>query len=791
MKAQMRYLYVLLCVAMLLFFRFETVNAITQQSVQSGDAIIDENTVDKTHSPYFVVITDNLVTDRLPLKMTSAKVNISGVIADVEITQQYINTGKTTLEAIYVFPMSTKAAVYAMEMQIGKRRLKAQIREKKQARKDYEKAKDEGRRVSLLEQDRPNVFSMRVANISPGDTINLQLKYTELLVPEKGEYSFVFPTVVGPRYTGGADSPKEEYTAMPYTHKNIDPAFRFNFELNLNAGMPVQEVICRTHKFITQYPSTNKVSMKLDPVESKSSNRDIIINYSLQGNQIQSGILLYKKGNEQHFLMMIQPPDRIENEAIPAREYIFVLDVSGSMNGFPLEISKTLMRNLIVNLKPTDQFNLVLFAGAAALFNPVSVKANSENINSAIRFINSKQGSGGTELHQALVKAYAIPQSANSVSRSVILLSDGYINAERKSLDLVNQNLGKANFFSFGIGTSVNRYLMEGLAFMGKGEAIIVDKKEQAGAAAAKFRTYIQTPVLSSIRLDFGDWQVYDVEPERIPDLMAERPLIIHGKYRGFAFGSVKLSGKTGKADFQQTIALTPLKPELSNKALPLLWAKQRIQQLEYYNSGEFSTWQSEKTIENEITRLGLHYSLITSHTSFIAIDEQISVDKKTQKVVVKQAVSLPQDVSELAVGEVIEILNVVEDDVHSDKTVIIQHSSSDNAMDEELNCVFVVVESMPQFPGGESALHAFLSQNLKYPEKAMKEKISGRVILQFTVDKNGDISDIVVVRGVSPELDAEAIRVIKSMPRWIPGKQRGKTVAVKYTLPINFKWNN
>ena len=270
MKAQMRYLYVLLCVAMLLFFRFETVNAITQQSVQSGDAIIDENTVDKTHSPYFVVITDNLVTDRLPLKMTSAKVNISGVIADVEITQQYINTGKTTLEAIYVFPMSTKAAVYAMEMQIGKRRLKAQIREKKQARKDYEKAKDEGRRVSLLEQDRPNVFSMRVANISPGDTINLQLKYTELLVPEKGEYSFVFPTVVGPRYTGGADSPKEEYTAMPYTHKNIDPAFRFNFELNLNAGMPVQEVICRTHKFITQFPSTNKVSMKLDPVESKS-----------------------------------------------------------------------------------------------------------------------------------------------------------------------------------------------------------------------------------------------------------------------------------------------------------------------------------------------------------------------------------------------------------------------------------------------------------------------------------------------------------------------------------------
>lgn len=771
-----------------------------QSSTGIETGIFIETAGESPNSPYFVVISNDSLTDGLPLKSTSAKVNIAGVIADVELTQKYVNSGKTTLEAIYVFPLSTKAAVYAMEMQIGSRRIRALIREKGQARRDYEQAKEEGRRASLLEQDRPNVFSMRVANITPGDTINLLLRYTELLVPEKGEYSFVFPTVVGPRYTGGSSSQGEQFTNTPYTRKGVDQTFRFNFELNLNAGMPVQEVNCRTHEFITDYPTANQVSMKLDPTQKSTSNRDIIINYSLRGNEIQSGLLLYEKGEEQHFLMMIQPPKRIQDDAIPPREYIFVLDISGSMHGFPLDISKTLMRNLIVNLKPTDLFNLVLFAGGSALFSPGSVVATPENIDRALKLIDSTRGGGGTELLNALERAYRIPKSEKSCSRSVILLSDGYINAERKSLDLVNKQLGNANFFSFGIGSSVNRYLMEGLAFMGKGEAIIVDDKKQAGNASEKFRNYIQTPLLSNISIDFGDWQVFDVEPGGVPDLMAERPLIIHGKYRGLACGKVKIKGNAGKSEYLKVIDVTPVRSDEKNRALPLLWAKERIQQLEYYDSGEFRSWQPGESNEKEILRLGLQYSLMTSKTSFIAIDEKIISNKSTKKVSVKQPLPLPHNVSELAVGEVIEILNVVEDDMsieistenEIDKAIVIQApvTSSGKVEAEDCDVPFVVVEQMPSFPGGQAALTNFLTAHINYPAKARAENVQGRVIVQFTVDKNGDIKDVEVVRSVSPELDAEAIRVVMSMPRWIPGKQRGKTVAVKYTLPINFKLN-
>lgn len=253
---------------------------------------------------------------------------------------------------------------------------------------------------------------------------------------------------------------------------------------------------------------------------------------------------------------------------------------------------------------------------------------------------------------------------------------------------------------------------------------------------------------------------------------MAERPLIIHGKYKGLAQGKVSIKANTGNSDFQQEINLNPLKPDPANKALPLLWAREKIRKLEYYG---------EAINKLEITNLGLKYQLMTSQTSFIAIDEKTTAAKAGNQKTVKQPLTLPAGVSELAVGEIMETLDVVEEDYEFSL-------SGTNLTQEESEIVFVVVETMPQYPGGDTALMEFIAKNLVYPEKAVKENLYGRVILQFTVDKNGDIQDVVVVRGVSPELDAEAIRVVKIMPRWIPGKQRGKTVAVKYTLPINFR---
>ncbi len=209
----------------------------------SSNLVAQENDEpDKTLSPYFVVISENPGTDQLPLKETSVKTSISGSIADVTIKQVYVNSGKNPLEAIYTFPMSTRAAVYSMQMTIGTRTIRAQIEEKQKARADYEKAKQEGKRASLLEQSRPNVFTMNVSNIMSGDTIMVELRYTELLVPEKGQYSFVYPTVVGPRYSNPAKNPSgpdDGFVATPYTHSGVMPTYKFGDDLAIHSSFPI------------------------------------------------------------------------------------------------------------------------------------------------------------------------------------------------------------------------------------------------------------------------------------------------------------------------------------------------------------------------------------------------------------------------------------------------------------------------------------------------------------------------------------------------------------------------
>lgn len=781
MKTVVRFL-----IPWMIFFLIINVFTACVESAKATPGVVDNylsellQDEDKTLSPFFVVLGKDSMTDLLPLKKTTADVHIAGVIADASIHQQYVNTGKNTLEAIYVFPLSTKAAVYAMRMKIGSRTIVAQIREKEQARRDYEKARNEGKRVSLLEQDRPNVFTMKVGNIIPGDTITIELKYTELLIPENGKYSFVFPTVVGPRYIN-PNAPKDQadmgYVNTLYTHQGEAPLYEFDFNLKIDAGIPVQDVTCHSHRIITQFPDLKTALVRLDPIETKAGNRDIIIDYSLQGNKIESGLLLYENSDERYFLMMVQPPKRVAEEEIPPREYIFIVDVSGSMHGFPLNVSKKLVRNLIMNLKPTDKFNVLVFAGSSGLLSEKSIDANTSNIEKAISFIEKQQGGGGTELLSALERAIAIPRPNEHVSRSLVLLSDGYVSVEHQALDLIRKNNQQSNFFSFGIGSGVNRYLMEGLAFMGNGEALIVNKAEVAEMQAEKFRSYIQTPVLSNIKIDFGDWQVYDVEPGSNPDLMAERPLIVFGKYKGLSCGTITITGNTGAGDFKKTMQVAPVWPDKKNNSISLLWAKERIRLLEYYASGEFSSGENEG-LKKQITELGLKYGLVTSNTSFIAMDEVVAM-KNGKRVTVKQPIPLPEGVSDMA----------IEIDTEDDKDMqIIISAPVSSTVEEESETVFVVVESMPSFPGGEAALIKYLSDSIKYPETARVNKIQGRVILQFTIGETGQITDVQVVRSVSPELDAEAVRVIQSMPRWIPGKQRGKTVAVKYTLPVTFR---
>jgi len=777
-----------------------------------------ESSGEKTLSPYFVVISRNPETDRLPLKSTTADVNIVGVIADVTIKQTYVNSGKNTLEAIYTFPLSTKAAVYAMQMTIGTRVITAKISEKEKARKDYDRAKTAGKRVSLLEQNRPNVFTMKVANIAVHDTIAVEIKYTELLVPENGVYSFVYPTVVGPRYS---NHPKEgaaednKFVNAPYTQEGEMPLYKFGINLKINSGLPIQDVTCETHKMKVSHPDVNTAVLKLDPSESNGGNRDLILNYSLQGNKIESGVMLYEHGDENFFLMMIQPPKRVLDAEIPPREYVFIMDVSGSMSGFPISVSKKLLRNLIVNLRPTDKFNVVLFAGYTGVLSDESVDATTANIDRAIKLIDNERGGGGTELLSALKRAYQLPRSCSAASRSFVLVTDGYVDVEKEAFEMVRNHNDNSNFFCFGIGSSVNRLLLEGMAFMGNGEPMIVVNESKAEQQAEKFRNYINRPVLSQIKTDFGAIEAYDIEPGSTPDMLAERPIIIFGKYKGNRTGTITVSGKTGTQPYEKSFDLSAMKPNPAFSAIRYLWARERIKLLDYYSSNYQAYGQTtiDNFIKNEITQLGLKYGLMTQYTSFIAIDEDFRVDKDKKLVTVNQPLPLPQGVPNSAVGTtsslnftapvieqddelksqdeisnakgIVSIATVTGGDDVNGKDIADVREVVTHVVEEK---VWDVVEQMPIFPGGESELLAYVGKNLQYPVIAQENGIQGTVIVRFRVEKDGSVSNIQIVRSLDPACDKEAIRIVKSLPKFIPAKQNGVNVAVWYSFPVKFK---
>ncbi|MFH0811364.1 MAG: VIT domain-containing protein [Pseudomonadota bacterium] len=606
-----------------------------------------EGNTDTTLSPYFFVKSDDPEVDQLPLKSTRADVSISGVIADVRVTQVYKNEGKRPLEAIYIFPASTRAAVYGMRMTIGERIITAKICEREKARKEYNQAKKAGKSASLLEQQRPNVFQMNVANIMPGDLIEVELKYTELLVPTDAVYGFIYPTVVGPRYVdqpANESGSSEHWTGNPYLHEGKQPTYTFNISVDISAGLPIKEVTCTSHNIHVDYQGPDLASIKLDPSEKQGGNRDFILKYRLAGKRIETGLLLFKGDEENFFLLMLQPPKRVVETQIPPREYIFIVDVSGSMHGFPLSISKKLLKDLISKLGPRDRFNVLLFAGGSHLLSARSLPATTSNIQLAVDSIDRQRGGGGTRLLPALRRALDLPKT-EGYSRTVVIATDGYVAVEEETFDLIRKNLGRANIFAFGIGSSVNRHLIEGMARVGMGEPYVITKPEEAPQQAEKFRRLIASPVLTGIKVDFGKFHVYDVEPLSIPDVMADRPILVFGKWKSKPRGKITLRGFSGNHPFVTRLDISKTKPLETNAPLRYLWARHRIALLSDYNRLKFDDERVK-----EVTSLGLTYNLLTAYTSFIAVDNRVR-QKNGEMVTVKQPLPLPQGVSDYAVG--------------------------------------------------------------------------------------------------------------------------------------------
>ncbi len=560
----------------------------------------------------------------LPLQKTSVNVKISGVIAEVSVVQIYKNIGKIPVEGTYIFPASTHSAVYGMTMTIGDRVYEAKIKEREEAQKIYDKAKAEGKKTALLKTDHQEVieekasskefdlfpktqyFKMSLANILPDDEVKVELKYIELLVPTDQKYQFFYPMPTLAKYVNqrtpeGGQIPENEH---------------FEMTLNLEAGMKIQAFSCHASAQIAQQ-NPQHLEVKLNSETSKK--QDFRLKYELSGKTIETGILLHQGADENFFLAMIQPPQRIDFEEVPPREYIFVVDVSGSMTGFPLKTTKHLMMNLLQNVRPQDRFNVVLFAGASDIFAKKSVPATPENLKKATQFMSDASSGGSTDLHSALKRLLEMPAPEN-YARNAVIVTDGAIHFPAETYDFIQKNAHEFNFFPFGIGETmgmISTTTIRSIALASNTLPFIVTADDHPQRKAEQFKNLIQTPILTNLKAEFSGIEIYDLEPAKLSDVFKNKPVLIFGKWRGEPKGNITISGMTNQK-ITQNIPISVQSISTKSEALKYLWARTRIEHLSIQYRLSSTLEMKQKIID-----LGLKYNLLTDFTSFVVADEE------------------------------------------------------------------------------------------------------------------------------------------------------------------------
>jgi len=584
--------------------------------------------------------------DRLgacPLKTTAVKTDISGYLARVNVRQEFQNSFTEPIEAVYVFPLSQNGAVDRMTMTVGTRVIHGKIMKREEARQVYETAKTEGKTAALLDQERPNIFTQSVANIMPGESIVVEISYVETLKYEDGAYEFVFPMTVGPRYipVGVKDAAKIS-PPIAETRAGHD----VSIEVNLNAGVPVEEIRSTSHGIdqVNLSPSAAKITLR---DEKTIPNKDFILRYDVTGKRIEDAVLTHRDERGGFFTMILQPPDKFATEDRTPKEIVFVLDTSGSMGGFPIEKAKEAMRLSLDGLYPDDTFNLITFAGDTHILFEKPVPATQANMEAAQSFLAEQYGSGGTEMMKA-IKAALGPSDATDHLRIVCFMTDGFVGNDDEIIAEVQRH-PNARVFSFGVGSSPNRALLDKIAQEGKGEAEYLTLEADGTKAAKKFYERVRTPLLTDLSIDWNGMPVADIYPARLTDLFTAKPVILHGRYTKAASGTIKLRGRVGGMPYERAITLNLPDSETANDVLSTLWARTRIDDL---SSNRLKAPNEAKgtAIDQQITNLGLEFGLMTSFTSFVAVEDRV-VNQNGKPVTMQVTVELPEGMDRKAVG--------------------------------------------------------------------------------------------------------------------------------------------
>ena len=569
-----------------------------------------------------------------PLKHTAVNVDISGFVARVRVVQEFENTFIEPIEAVYTFPLSQNGAVDEMTMLVGTRTVRGKILKREEARKVYETAKSAGQTAARLDQERPNIFTQSVANVMPGETVKIEISYVETLKYEDGAYEFVFPMTVGPRYMPGSVTDAVKISP-PIAAGRAGHDVSIN--VNLNAGVPVESIRSGSHGIeqLNNSPSFARISLKNEKV---IPNKDFILRYDVTGKRIEDAVIAHRSGRGGFFTMILQPPDIPAPEDRIPKEIVFVLDTSGSMSGFPIEKAKEAMKLSLDGLYPEDTFNLITFAGDTHVLFEEPVPATQANIEAAQAFLDGQRGGGGTEMMKA-IKAALDPSDSKEHVRIVCFMTDAFVGNEDEIVAEIQRH-PKARVFSFGIGSSVNRSLLDRMAEAGRGEVEYVSLTDDGSRAAKRFYERVRTPMLTDISIDWNGLPVSDVYPSKPGDLFSAKPVVVTGRFAGGRKGSIKLKGSIAGQPYEREIAVTLPDAEPANDSLASLWARKRIDQL----SSEALNSPQAETINKQITDLGLEFRLMTQFTSFVAVEERV-VNQNGQPVKIEVPVEAPEGV--------------------------------------------------------------------------------------------------------------------------------------------------
>ncbi len=585
---------------------------------------------------------------------TSVRAQVSGDVARVEVTQYYANPSPDRLEAIYTFPLPPNAAVTDMLFRIGNRVVLSEVHRREEARRTYEAARAEGKTAALTEQERPNVFTQSVANIPPGATVAVVLRYVHEVPLDDGRYLFHFPTTIGPRYVPGAPLsessgpgfspdtdrvPDASRVTPPVVAPGAPAPHDVDIVVRLVPGDAFEDVAATSHRVETGLDEGGARVVALAQDDCRPD-KDFALTWRAAGTAPGAHALVQRERGGDYLLLFLQPPAQVAAAQVRPKELVFLLDKSGSMSGPPMERAKALVARALKASGPDDTFQIIAFDGAAQSMTQGSLPATPANVARGLAWLEQLSGGGGTEMLRGIEAALAQPADPRRL-RMVVFCTDGFIGNEAEIIQAVARLRGPARVFGFGIGGSVNRYLVEGVARAGRGAAEIVDLKESPEAAVQRLFRRLDRPVLTELEASFEGAEVKDLLPDRLPDLFAGQPLVLAGRLEGAAPHHVLLRGRLGQEPWSARIPVTAGPASGGAPVAGTLWARRRIDALL-----DASPVAPDPEVVEQVVATALRFRLVTRYTSLVAVERELRVDPSLR---LRQAVVpglLPEEVS-------------------------------------------------------------------------------------------------------------------------------------------------